>query len=289
VSRVLAVVLAVGMIAGALYVRGRIDDDDSGGDSSGGDDNGQLVCDPVLAEACRAVHDDVVEEDAATTAEELFTADRVEFDGWVTPGPWPAMVDALRSAAGRPALFGDGGEAVASSRLALVAPPEAPEGWKAVGEAAGAGDLRLGWRDPATGLGVLQVGAFAVGFFDGPDFATNDFAEPGFTSYLEGIEREAAATGEPLERRLQQGVSFSDAVISFRAEADPLLEDAAPGRREDLQSLYPEPVIAVEAVVAGDGADDVGTELQERGWDEPVPSGLPNPGVLAALWQEISR
>ena len=286
-SRVLAVVVAIGMIAGALYVRGRIDDDDSSGGAGGG--GGSLLCAPELEEACREASDDVTVEDAAASAQRLLTEDTLDQDGWATPGPWPAMVDALRSAAGRPALFGDGGEAVASSRLALVAPPEAPEGWRAVGEATGAGDLRLGWRDPATGLGVLQVGAFAAGFFDGPDFATNDFAEPGFTSYLEGIEREAAVTGEPLERRLQQGVSFSEAVISFQAEADPLLEDAAPGRRGDLRPLYPEPVIAVEAVVAGDGADDVGTELQERGWDGPAPSGLPNPGVLAALWQEISR
>lgn len=286
-SRVLAVVVAIGMIAGALYVRGRIDDDDSSGGAGGG--GGSLLCAPELEEACREASDDVTVEDAAASAQRLLTEDTLDQDGWATPGPWPAMVDALRSAAGRPALFGDGGEAVASSRLALVAPPEAPEGWRAVGEATGAGDLRLGWRDPATGLGVLQVGAFAAGFFDGPDFATNDFAEPGFTSYLEGIEREAAVTGEPLERRLQQGVSFSEAVISFQAEADPLLEDAAPGRRGDLRPLYPEPVIAVEAVVAGDGADDVGTELQELGWDGPAPSGLPNPGVLAALWQEISR
>jgi hypothetical protein len=287
-SRFLAVLAAIGMIAGALYIRGRIDDDGSGG-GGGGDGSLTMVCAPELAEACREVSDDVTVEDAAVTAARLVTADRKGFDGWVTPGPWPAMVDTLRSIDGRPALFDDGGEVVASSRMALVAPPDAPSGWRAVGDAVGGGDLRLGWRDPATGLGVLQVGAFAVGWFDGPDFASNDL-DAAFTSYLDGIEEEAAAARDPLQRRLQQGVSFAEAVVTYTAEAGPVLEGAAPGRVGDLAPTYPEPVVAVEAVVTGDRAGDIGTELQERGWDEPSgSSGLPSPGVLAALWQEVSR
>jgi hypothetical protein len=201
------------------------------------------------------------------------------------------MVDELRETAGRTPLFGDGGRVVASSRMAVVGPAETPGPWRAVGDAVGGSDLRLGWRDPASGLGVLQVGAFAVGFFDGPDFATNDF-DAAFRSYLEGIEDEAEVARNPLERRLQQGVSFAAAVVSFQAEAERLLEEAAPGRRGDLQPLYPDPVVAVEAVLAGteDGAGDLRESLNEQGWDVPADrSGLPSPGVLAALWQEVRR
>ena len=290
-SRVLAVLVAIGMVAGALYVRARIDDDGGSAGNRGGGSGGTLVCAPELEEACREANDDVTVEDAAATAERLLTADAFDQDGWATPGPWPAMVDALRSAAGRPTLFGDGGEVVASSRMALVAPPDAPQGWRAMGEAVGAGDLDLGWRDPASGLGLLQVGAFAAGFFEGSDFASNDFEEPGFGAYLGAIGDQASVAPEPLERRLQQGVSFADAVVSFQAEADPVLRAAAPRRVGDLAPAYPEPVVTVEAVVAApDGlADDIGRELQDRGWDEPEPSGLPNAGVLAALWQEVSR
>jgi len=249
------------------------------------------VCDPVLEAACRAVSGDVVVEDAATTAERVIGADSFEGDGWVTAGPWPAMVDELRETAGRTPLFGDGGRVVASARMAVVGPAETPGPWRAVGDAVGGSDLRLGWRDPASGLGVLQVGAFAVGFFDGPDFATNDF-DAAFRSYLEGIEDEAEVARNPLERRLQQGVSFAAAVVSFQAEAERLLEEAAPGRRGDLQPLYPDPVVAVEAVLAGteDGAGDLRESLNEQGWDVPADrSGLPSPGVLAALWQEVRR
>jgi hypothetical protein len=289
VSRILAVLVAIGMVAGAIYIRDRIDDDGGGG--AGGNGGAQLVCDPVLEAACRAVSGDVVVEDAATTAERVIGADSFEGDGWVTAGPWPAMVDALRETAGRTPLFGDGGRVVASSRMAVVGPAETPGPWRAVGDAVGGSDLRLGWRDPASGLGVLQVGAFAVGFFDGPDFATNDF-DAAFRSYLEGIEDEAEVARNPLERRLQQGVSFAAAVVSFQAEAKRLLEEAAPGRRGDLQPLYPDPVVAVEAVLAGteDGAGDLRESLNEQGWDVPADrSGLPSPGVLAALWQEVRR
>ena len=288
-SRILAVLVAIGMVAGAIYIRDRIDDDGGGG--GGGNGGAQLVCDPVLEAACRAVSGDVVVEDAATTAERVIGADSFEGDGWVTAGPWPAMVDELRETAGRTPLFGDGGRVVASSRMAVVGPAETPGPWRAVGDAVGGSDLRLGWRDPASGLGVLQVGAFAVGFFDGPDFATNDF-DAAFRSYLEGIEDEAEVARNPLERRLQQGVSFAAAVVSFQAEAERLLEEAAPGRRGDLQPLYPDPVVAVEAVLAGteDGAGDLRESLNEQGWDVPADrSGLPSPGVLAALWQEVRR
>jgi hypothetical protein len=289
VSRILAVLVAIGMVAGAIYIRDRIDDDGGGG--GGGNGGAQLVCDPVLEAACRAVSGDVVVEDAATTAERVIGADSFEGDGWVTAGPWPAMVDELRETAGRTPLFGDGGRVVASARMAVVGPAETPGPWRAVGDAVGGSDLRLGWRDPASGLGVLQVGAFAVGFFDGPDFATNDF-DAAFRSYLEGIEDEAEVARNPLERRLQQGVSFAAAVVSFQAEAERLLEEAAPGRRGDLQPLYPDPVVAVEAVLAGteDGAGDLRESLNEQGWDVPADrSGLPSPGVLAALWQEVRR
>ncbi len=287
VKRVLAVLAAIGMIAGALYVRGRIDDDDGGGGGGGdGGDEVTFVCAEEFADACEAVLDDAVVEDAATTAERILAGDPRP-TAWLTPGPWPAIVDALRPT--QTPLFGDGGEPIASSRLALVAGPDAPETWEAAGRQVGEGDLRLAWRDPASGVGLLQVAAFAVGFFGDAEFARNDFAGE-FTQYLEAIVDEAEVAGAPLERRLQQGVSFADAVVSFEAEAVALLDEAAPGRRGDLRPLYPEPVVAVEAVLVGgdDLADDLAGALEEQGWEVPARgSGLPSPGVLAALWERV--
>jgi hypothetical protein len=290
VNRFLAVVAAIGMIAGALYVRGRIDDDGGGG-GGGGDGSLTLVCDTTLAAACGATDaDEVVIEDAAATAERLVTSDGTGFDAWATPGPWPFIVDAEREARSLQPMFEDGpAEVVASTRLALVGPPDTPAGWRTVGEQVGAGDLRLGWRDPATGLGVLQVAAFAVGWFDGPDFATNDF-DAAFTSALEGVVDGAEVAGEPLERRLAFGASFAEAVVEPEAAAVAVLEGAAPGRRGDLAPLYPDPVVAIEAVlVGGDSiAGALGDALRESGWDEPADNAnLPSPGVLAALWEQV--
>ena len=52
-ARILALVAAVGLVAGAVVLRGAIDGDDQGG--KGGDTSlGAIWCDPLLAEACTA-------------------------------------------------------------------------------------------------------------------------------------------------------------------------------------------------------------------------------------------
>jgi hypothetical protein len=289
-SRVLAVLVAIGMVAGALYLRDRIDDDDGGGGNGG--DSVTLVCDTTMAAACQGAADEVVLEDAATTAEQLLGPDARAPEAWLTPGPWPEMVDALRGAAGQPLLFGEGGgDALASTRLAVVAPPDTPTDWRELGTQVGADDLRLGWRDPESGLGVLQVGAFAVGWFDGPDFAANDLdLDPGFGPYLDAIVDRSDVERSPLLTRLQTGVALIDAALVPEEEAVALLGEAAASRRDDLRPLYPEPVVVVEAVLVGDDdvAEDLRTALEDEGWGEPADTtNLPSPGVLAALWQDV--
>jgi len=285
VNRLVAVVLAIGMIAGALYLRGRIDDDDGGAGTSGGGGGGTLLCDPQLERVCRAATEDVVVEDAARTAERLLEGDRPP-DAWLTPGPWAGIVDALRP--DETPLFRFPGSVLGGTRLALVASPGAPEGWKVIGTQVGEGDLRLGWRDPDSGLGVLQLGAFTAGWFGRDNVATNDF-DPAFEGYIDGITDEARIVRSPVERRLVTfGAEFS-AALSTEVEATTLLEAAAPGRRGELQPLYPEPVVSVEAVLSGasDLADDLRSALVDEGWAEPRPTNLPSPGVLAALWERV--
>jgi hypothetical protein len=291
-SRVLAVLVAIGMVAGALYVRGRIDDD--GNESGGGGALDRLVCDTTMAAACEGAADELVLEDATTTAGRLLAPDARAPDAWLTPGPWPEMVDALRGADGLPLLFDeDAGDVLASTRLAVVAPPDTPTDWRELGTQVGAADLRLGWRDPASGLGVLQVGAFAVGWFDGPDFAANDLdLDPGFGPYLDAIVDRAEVHRSPLLTRLQTGAAQIDAALVPEEEAVALLGEAAASRRDDLRPLYPEPVVVVEALLVGDDdvAEDLRTALEDEGWAEPATTtNLPAPGVLAALWEDVRR
>jgi hypothetical protein len=286
--RLLALVAAVGMVAGALYARGRIDDDGGEGGGSGG--RVRLVCAPELATACEEADAEVRIEDAAVTADRLVAAETADLDAWVTPGPWPAIVDALRVPAGRAPLFERDTRSLAASRLGVVG-PEDLEGtaWEALGRQVGEGDPRLGWRDPASGLGLLHVGAFTAGFFDGFEVATNDLElEPGFDGYLDAVVEAAEVDGDPVARLLQSR-AFFDAAATYEAEASAQLDAAAPGRRSGLAPLYPEPVVAVEAVLAGDLdlADNLADALMEEGWVEPgLPTGL-SPGVLAALWDGV--
>ena len=146
--RVLAVVAAAGMIAGALFVRSALDDrkEEKGRVYS-------LVCSEDLAPACDEVRDaypgrvDVTVEPAGVTADRLVAADDDPgLDGWLVTAPWREIVDGARRSRGKVPIFGDAPPPIARSPLALVAwkeraealaPRCSPLTWKCLGEAAG--------------------------------------------------------------------------------------------------------------------------------------------------------
>jgi hypothetical protein len=69
------------------------------------------------------------------------------------------------------------------------------------------------------------------------------------------------------------------------------LASAGERRREGLTRLYPEPVVNVEAVLAGpeDLVDDLTEQLIDNGWVGEAGQGSPAAGVMAALWNRVSR
>jgi len=295
VRRLLAVLAAAGMIAGALFVRDRIDDDGASGD--GGDGEVVLVCAPELEDACRALSDDVTVEDPFDTAERLLTADRLvtaddaPFDVWVTVGPWPRMVDDLRTPEGLGPLFPDPGDVAASTPLAVVGEQSLPREWRTLGTQVGDGELRLGWTGARSGLGVMVLGALTTGYFGDVDVATNDLdLDPGFDRFLDAFIEEAEVAADPVERLLQSR-AFFDAAVSLAVDAEDELEGAGPGRREGLEPFYPEIVVSLEAVLGGpqpvveELTDELTDELLADGWDGEVGQGLP--AVLAALWDRV--
>lgn len=301
--RVLAVLAAVAMVAVSLFVRARLDDGDdgSGGDRNGGteadDGTFRVVCATELADVCQGLSGEVTVEDVPVTADRLAEDDDPGIDAWVAPSPWPEMVDEARAQAGLPALFGDDVQVLARSRLVVVGGDELGGcDWRCIGERTGGGELDLGWSDPASGFGLLAVGAATGGFFagdlDAEDIATNDF-DGAFDAFLRGLVDGATVDDAPVERILQSG-AFFDAAVSYEAEAVPQVEAAGDTRRGDLDVLYPEPVASVDVVLAsvGDpvGDDELRTALVEAGWDPPSggDSGLPNAGVMRALREEVS-
>lgn len=306
-NRVVAVLAALGLIVGAIFVRRSLD---GNGDGDGQVTDGKpttmhVVCAEELRTACEALgfgpRFDIDIEDAAVTADKLQQEGASDvLDIWAVPHPWPDIIDDARTRAGLTPLFADASTVVGSSRLVAVGDPSLDGcDWKCLGER-GAGGLRLGSRPLATsGLGVLTVGAAAAGWFGGPSFATNDF-DPAFDRWLAGFVGATEETANPVTQLLQSR-AFFDVALSFEAEAGPALENASPDRTEGLALLRPAPAASLDAVVvtAPNGlaseSDDLAASLQQAlaaaGWSHSPtgPNGLPSPGVLIALRDRVSR
>lgn len=290
-SRAVAVVVAIGLIVGAVVVRNVvIDGEDAGG---GGRPASELVivCATDLRAACDDLDGDVRVEDAEFTATALASgAD--DIDVWVAPAPWIGIVEDGRTRAGRAPLFTTT-TPVARSQLVVVGPVELDGcDWRCIGDRAGA-DLDLGARPFTSGIGTLHLGALASGFFGSDSFAANDF-DTTFTAWLAALVDGTTTTPQPVTRLLQSQ-AFFDAALSYEAEAKPVFDAASEDRRAGLAVAYPRPMAFVDAVVASvgdvgdDTADDVATSaagaLTAAGWTDgrAGDDGLPRAGVLVAL------
>jgi hypothetical protein len=294
VSRIVAVLVALGLILGAVVVRNAIDD--GGGDgSSDGPTSGvvRVVCSTEVYAACASLSPtryEVRSEDAPQTAAALVAGGDPGFDVWIAPRSWPGVVDDARSRAGSTALFADDASPVARSPLVTVGGDTGDScDWKCVG----AGSFSMGAAAPTSGLGTIELGAAAVGWFGRPDFATNDF-DAAFRSWLASFTARITTNDRPVTTLLQSR-AFFDVALSFEAEARTALDEASPDRKAGLSLQYPAPmayldVVAVDvdpnrARVAAGVARTVGSLLFARGWQEPASTsdGLPKPGVLTAL------
>lgn len=319
VRTVLAVLVAAALIAGALVVRTQLiegDDEPAAGDPStvaatpsaapagDGGDGVRIACDRVVADACRSL------EGATATVlplGDLLTAfagtAAAPYDAVVAPG---FVVGMLTAGSGAPDL----GEpelvattplvaAVYSARDAAVV--EACGGsvdWGCLAEQGPAGGVSLGFADPLTSsAGLAALGGLAVGFFGGPDFATNDFSGR-FTGWVRDLGDASERSGDPLAAMLQFNGARIDTAIVPAVDHDRLVASTprTPPVRHD-----PAPAITLGIVVAPVAVDgDVGEvaaaladALQEQGYAAPSaaqPGGLPSPGVMLGLrqqWEEF--
>lgn len=290
-KRLLALLGAVAMVAGAFAYRSRGDAPAAGG---GGEvAEGAVICAQELGPlVCDALPGAVVEP-AAVTADRLIRAQNVaaaDVSAWVTAGPWAEMVDEAR--AGRPPLF-ETAPPLATTRLVAVVKrdrlPAACGGratWKCLGAAATGDPAFLLAADPATGgAGVFLRAALLTGFFDGADYATNDLdLALDLMGTLDERQRAARArNATDLQRFLIQA---PDVPVYLTTEA------AVGGVAANAAVLAPEPVATVGAYLSvrpgsrDRGRDRVAAALVEARWKaSPLPAddGLPSPGVLVAL------
>jgi len=305
--RVLAAIGAVAIVLVAFVVRSLLDDS---GDPSGprGDDEVVLACSPELADACRQIPGvRVRSEPAATTSAAIVAGDAEDIDGWVTTDVWYELTAAR---AGR--ALGSA-ERVATSPVVLAVVParlealerhctgkplwycvgdDAGRQWTDLGGEAGWGPLQIGMpsADSAVGLSVLAAGT--IGYFDGTDFAANDF-DPDFDSWLSRLtDASAAGDSDPMGTMLRQAGRYSAAGTTLA----PVTTSA-----REVAHLEPAPPVSATVVLvdlpgrtplpSAQGLRDV---LVARSWQaaDGEPEPLLIPGVAGALhgrWRQATR
>lgn len=332
VARILALLAAVGMVAGALVVRARMDD--NGGTLGVGGPRPMLVCATELAAVCEALKDEVdfdIEPAGATADRLIAAASEPALDGWLVAGPWPAIVAAERQRKALPPILASQKTGLARSPVVIVGERErlpvlatkcggkvtlrclgdnGRSKWSAIGGSALWGDVKVGLPDAATEAeGLAVVGAGTVGYFERADLSRADLeGDAGYGTWISQLAR-SVPPALTLDRMLVTRGEI-DLWAGLEAQAAPKLA-AATGRSQQLDLLYPEPVVTADVtlglatgkagervgrIVTGDDGDRA---LAAAGWRVggklatgarpdapatlPADSGLPAPGLLQAL------
>lgn len=271
-ARLLAVVVAAAMVAGALAARGRLDEGERRRSTVL-----RLTCSVELADVCAALgrHGDVrVEptvEPAGATADRLAAVGPgrpAPMDGWLAAGPWARISGDARRRAGLEALVAPGPVlarspvvlAVRSDRVAAMeaACPGRTVGWRCLGDLAGRpwaelggqpqwGAVRPGYPDPATGAGLAVLGAATAAWFGRTDLGRADLDEAEYRAWITRLVRSAPShPPSPLTTMVVRRSAF-DAVGTTEAEAGPLL--AAGDRPDEPALFYPSPVATADVVL----------------------------------------
>lgn len=298
VSRVLAILAAVGMIAGAYVYRYGIPggDAEGGGGGTGGADTGEVICASELGPVCDAIEGATVEP-AGATADRLSDARRASeanVGAWLAPGPWAAMVDEGRSLRSLPPLFEEEEVLASTPLVALVKKGKAPAScggggitWACLGQAAQDPANRVGIDDATRTTGLLVRAGILVGHFGTADFGSNDFPDAQATIDAFGERnREAVARGAV---DLQRFLISSPDVPLF------LTTRAASAANASVDVVAIAPGINVLATLArgdrgpGLDEDEVGEALAAAGWARGSGDAgeLPSPGVLLALREAL--
>jgi len=282
----LALVVAVGLVVGAVFVRSALDNKKVS-DAV----RVRLTCDPAVIEACRkaAAADERIElkeeEPAKTRARlrDLEPGEEPGLDAWVTVGPWMAMTEGAR--AGQPALARSVA-AVATTPVNLVVRPG--------NEACASKPVAC---DKVRNIGILPPPVDGVGLAASASIVATAAGIP-----VADLDRDALISGagaDPLRmlNKLAKSTGL-DAVNASFGPAQAIVTTAAaaraiaPGR---VATVHLNVRAVMEVALLSDGAAGVMAEgspagqalrrfMVDAGWEgSPQPSGLPDAGVLAAL------
>lgn len=279
-ARILAFIVAVAMVVGAIWYRGQRDDDngpEAGDTDVAADTPLRLVCATELQVACESIVEraderiDLTVEPAGTTADRL-TAVRgsAGLEVWLTPGPWPTIVREARQRAGNDPLIQAPSAAIARARVGLViwndraaalrsrcrggqvelkclGQAAADGSWAKSGGQPAWGDVKPGVTDPVTeAAGLAALGAGTVSFFESTDISSVDLQERAdYVGWITGFAR-AARNGD-VARMLTFGAAELDAVVSLEPLITPVVSGSA--RKNDVAVIYPSPVASADVLL----------------------------------------
>ncbi len=281
-KRLLALVVAVALVVGAVVLRSRLDSSGgSGADVAAGGSGGaagalRLGCIEELRAVCEALDaadDDltVVIEPAGSTMRTLTAPDAsAPIDGWLTFAPLVGVVAIERQQKLLDPILGQPEAVLARSPLGISIWPERADAltatcgeltWRCLGERAGErwsalggqetwGTLRVTNPSPVdSGAGLLTVGHIGVSYFGGASFSTNDIrGDAGFGAFFDRVEQLVPTTSSPFEDQLRFERAKFDAVGVVTAQAEPVI---ARSRYRDggLRLVVPQPAAFAEVVL----------------------------------------
>jgi Bacterial extracellular solute-binding protein len=317
-KRLLAILAAAAMIAGAWFVRSKVIDKKTTIATGGGTTQPtdapttarRVVCVAELEDVCRASGSTYTVESVSTTLAALASEPNPDIV-WITTSPLPEMADSARARASLSPLPVDQRKTLASTTVVMAAPTErvavlkaaCPDlSWKCIGDKtnrpwqeiggqAGWQDVTFRHRDPLTSAGGLSVFGAALASRTGrTDIGTGDLAASDVRSWTNQLENaNKQPTSDPLTS-IVVGTRF-DVVGALATEVTSV------GR---VATLEPTPVARVGAtimVTSGklptDLVPNLLAALGKNGWNPTVaPSGLPDAVGMEAvqrLWQEVIR
>jgi hypothetical protein len=308
-ARILALLVAVAMVAGAVVLRSHRDERKALGAHPL-----RLACAADFADFCNDLGSregvSVKVEPADATADRMAGAPDPNLDGWLTAAPWPAMADQRRVAASLPRAFAsDSPEVLARSPVVLAVWPDraaalrqfCPGGgitWKCLGQAArlqtwaqvkggrpewGTVKAFTARADALDGAGMVVLAAATSNYFNNRvDLSSAELDNPDYQDWLGALAQARPDPVPDFSRLLAQGASAADAYGTVEAVAAPAL--ASSGRSDKPALIYPAPMMTADVVVAtvpGSRGDRLGQVVRDAvrrefpgdGWRVPGKSG----------------
>lgn len=299
-----ALLLSVGLVAGALWLRGRLENPRGEGESG---DASRITCATEVYRACEALageHSEleITAEDAGDTTSRLASLSPGAdpgFDVWLTTTPFSAIAGESVGAAGTASPLGTSSGPLGHARLgfwvhqsraaALEAHcgqvgwscllAAAPKRWEAIGGDPAWGPLKPHIDEPSGSGGLLALGNAAAVLVGADADALAIEENAAFVGAITGLARarvkKGLESGAALNRMLAGGPAEIDIVIALESEGA-RFGDAATSKA---RLIYPSPVAASVAYAlprAGGGKGlenlmeliekDAPKTLQSTGW-----------------------